>query len=441
MIKPTRIKLNWRAIAITTNILAQLALLASVAFTSLSLIKSTKANQSLEKDRAELSDIRYGLFNMNLWTNRLSRIIRKEISGFEITKDQGRLIKPMLEEQIDRLILSIYKEIKESNKDSVTGKIKQMFIDTTIDLGDIRRGVPQYADDVILLLQQSKSKQAIKTYLVDQVDPLLKRNYSKIGEQAIDRILDTYQYRGIKETKLELSKKIEINKKTLKSQRWLIIGLCSLIFIFGFISARYGTKGFSFIVMLAASICLLLCGIFTPMISLEAKIAEMSLTLLDEPIRFENQYLYYQSKSIMDVFFLMIKHHSLEMKAVGILMVSFSVIFPIIKLSATVLSFARIKSQSLLRPAYWLMKNTGKWSMADVFIVAIFMSYIGFNGILDSQLGGIDSPSESVSLITTNGTELQSGFYLFFAYVIASMLLGNLGAAKVNSRYVTENSS
>ena len=441
MIKPTRIKLNWRAIAITTNILAQLALLASVAFTSLSLIKSTKANQSLEKDRAELSDIRYGLFNMNLWTNRLSRIIRKEISGFEITKDQGRLIKPMLEEQIDRLILSIYKEIKESNKDSVTGKIKQMFIDTTIDLGDIRRGVPQYADDVILLLQQSKSKQAIKTYLVDQVDPLLKRNYSKIDEQAIDRILDTYQYRGIKETKLELSKKIEINKKTLKSQRWLIIGLCSLIFIFGFISARYGTKGFSFIVMLAASICLLLCGIFTPMISLEAKIAEMSLTLLDEPIRFENQYLYYQSKSIMDVFFLMIKHHSLEMKAVGILMVSFSVIFPIIKLSATVLSFARIKSQSLLRPAYWLMKNTGKWSMADVFIVAIFMSYIGFNGILDSQLGGIDSPSESVSLITTNGTELQSGFYLFFAYVIASMLLGNLGAAKVNSRYVTENSS
>ena len=28
----------------------------------------------------------------------------------------------------------------------------------------------------------------------------------------------------------------------------------------------------------------------------------------------------------------------------------------------------------------------GKWSMADVMVVAIFMAYVGFNGMIASQL-------------------------------------------------------
>jgi uncharacterized paraquat-inducible protein A len=30
--------------------------------------------------------------------------------------------------------------------------------------------------------------------------------------------------------------------------------------------------------------------------------------------------------------------------------------------------------------------KTGKWSMADVIVVAIFMAYIGFSGIVGEQL-------------------------------------------------------
>ena len=34
--------------------------------------------------------------------------------------------------------------------------------------------------------------------------------------------------------------------------------------------------------------------------------------------------------------------------------------------------------------------HSGKWSMADVTVVAIFMAYIGFNGILDDQMESLN---------------------------------------------------
>ena len=64
--------------------------------------------------------------------------------------------------------------------------------------------------------------------------------------------------------------------------------------------------------------------------------------------------------------------------------------------------------------------------MADVMVVAIFMAFIGFNGILNSQLDQMKKYSETVDLITTNGTSLQPGFYLFFVYVLLAMVFTTL---------------
>jgi len=65
-----------------------------------------------------------------------------------------------------------------------------------------------------------------------------------------------------------------------------------------------------------------------------------------------------------------------------------------------------------------------KWSMADVMVVAIFMAYIGFKGIMDSQMGILNGKSETMTTIATNETSLQPGFILFVSYVIFGLILG-----------------
>jgi NADH:ubiquinone oxidoreductase subunit K len=61
--------------------------------------------------------------------------------------------------------------------------------------------------------------------------------------------------------------------------------------------------------------------------------------------------------------------------------------------------------------------------MADVMVVAMFMAYIGFNGIITSQFGQLSSASQELVILTTNGTSLQPGYYLFLAYTLLALFL------------------
>jgi hypothetical protein len=56
-------------------------------------------------------------------------------------------------------------------------------------------------------------------------------------------------------------------------------------------------------------------------------------------------------------------------------------------------------------------------------VIAIFMAYIGFNGIISSQLGQLSSASRELDIVTTNGTSLQPGYYLFLTYTLLALFL------------------
>jgi UDP-N-acetylmuramyl pentapeptide phosphotransferase/UDP-N-acetylglucosamine-1-phosphate transferase len=64
--------------------------------------------------------------------------------------------------------------------------------------------------------------------------------------------------------------------------------------------------------------------------------------------------------------------------------------------------------------------------MADVMVVAFFMAYIGFNGVVGSQLKSIGRNAQSFEIFTTNGTQLMGGFYLFLSFCISSLILSEI---------------
>ena len=61
--------------------------------------------------------------------------------------------------------------------------------------------------------------------------------------------------------------------------------------------------------------------------------------------------------------------------------------------------------------------------MADVMVVGIMMTYIGLNGILKSQLSGLNMRGGALTLVTTNNSYLQPGYLVFVGYVIYETLL------------------
>ena len=171
-------------------------------------------------------------------------------------------------------------------------------------------------------------------------------------------------------------------------------------------------------------ICFLLLGLglLLPMIEIDARIEEMSFTLLGQQISFTDQVLYYKSKSILEVVRLMLAQGKADVMAVGFLVLLFSVLFPVAKLLSSLVYIynSRMRDSGFVR---FMVFKTGKWSMADVMVVAIFMSYIGFSGILTEQLNQLEGLTQKLDMLTTNKSSLQTGFFLFASFAILSLLV------------------
>jgi hypothetical protein len=149
----------------------------------------------------------------------------------------------------------------------------------------------------------------------------------------------------------------------------------------------------------------------------------MSFFLIGERISFHDQVIFFQSKSIVDVVRILIETGKYDSAFVGMLILIFSIVFPIGKLLATKLYLLGNERWRTNRIIQFFAFKSGKWSMADVNVVAIFMAYIGFKGILDSQLSNLNLETDSLASISTNETTLQAGFILFVAFVLFGLIL------------------
>jgi uncharacterized paraquat-inducible protein A len=143
-------------------------------------------------------------------------------------------------------------------------------------------------------------------------------------------------------------------------------------------------------------------------------------------MRFRDNILYYQSKSIIQMVEILIRDGSFRMIFVGSLIFMFSLIFPGLKLLSTLAYQAGYEKVNRNRLVRFFVLKSGKWSMADVMVVAIFMAYIGFNGIVDNQMDNLAEGAKPVEVFTTNGTQLLTGFYLFLSFVISGLALSEV---------------
>lgn len=384
------------------------------------IISLSKGNQLRKQEYSDINNIKYGLFSINQWKKQLSEIVNSEISGLDL-KGNEATIKPMLEAQLNQLIDGVDKKMKAKNKTTVKGKMKQAFINAFVDIGDIKAGIPQYADDIMKLMQKPKAKKNLKGLLQDKVDDYFDNTFEKEDMTRINIIIATVGATDLEDAKIKLNQNIRNTSDKIFLLTWLLIFLSAGLFIYAGFSQTLPSS--QYVILVSILFILLVCGVTIPMIDMEAKIAEMSFFLFDHPIKFLNQILYFQTKSVLDVFWIMITHPDIQMKIVGILMVLFSVVFPVTKLISSIVYYYNHWDARESKLVQFFVLKSGKWSMTDVLIIAIFMAYIGFNGVISSQFGKLQSVDEEIVLLTTNGTSLQPGFYLFLSYTIMALFL------------------
>ena len=91
----------------------------------------------------------------------------------------------------------------------------------------------------------------------------------------------------------------------------------------------------------------------------------------------------------------------------GILVILFSIVIPVTKLSLTLFMILS-KSQNFNRSLQFLVHNIGKWSMVDVFSMSIIVAVLTFDNL-------------KIKVFSIGG-QLLPGFYFFLSYGILSII-------------------
>jgi hypothetical protein len=401
-----------------------LAVIASLVLCQ-QIVANSVANQQNKNDLAELNHVKYGLLSINEWNRQITLILAEEIDKLYLSRVNERVLKRHLEVVLNTLIDKVDKRIRADNSETAGGRISQSFIDMFINLDSIKKGIPEYADVVVHEMSKAKTRREVKAILNKQLNQYSKQTFDFQDTPELGRILLRTDSKDVGSARGKLTAEIDLKHERIIREAIALVMLAVIIFLLSGFSKQVLPRS-RYLALVAILFVLLFAGVTTPTIDMEARISQMSFMLLGHPVHFENQVLYFQSKSILDVFRIMINHRDVQMKLVGLLLITFSIIFPLLKIASTLgfyFDFHHARRNPLIK---FFVLHSGKWSMADVMVVAIFMAYIGFNGIIADQLGNLNVASDEIVLLATNGTSLQPGFYLFLTYTLLALYLSEL---------------
>jgi hypothetical protein len=405
-------------------IIAMLSLIVLAAiYLGLRLHNNSATDKIYKTDYFRVNQIKYGLLSGDKWTLQVNTIISKQIDSFGFNGQN----KQLLEKEINKILERLFDEadvVLHKERKNPFDRIKYKIINSFVDVNEFKKEIPRFSKAIIDELDKSKNKDQFKDMLKEKVGHILSTaNQDSLGEQQ--SILKKYGASTLEEFNSIINEKTIVIKKEQQLLGYSLIGLLVLVLlIWLYIFKTRWLYAATFLFSVIISFVALFIGVSLPMIEIDARISRLDLEFLSSHIIFEDQVIFFQAKSILDVVHILLRNGKADTVFVGILILTFSVLFPVTKLISTTLYLFNVKRNS--RFIRFMAFNSGKWSMADVMVVAIFMAYVGFQRILDDQLEDISLSGESMNLVTTNRTNLQTGFIIFVSFCLFNLILAEI---------------
>ena len=406
----------------SSRILVAIVLAAVTTFLALKVHRLENQQRLLKEDLIELSNIKYGLFSIDEWKQILARVISKKIDELDLKGENKQKMRAEISRFLYKAISDFEDRYHEERSQEVFGFIKGTAARFFGIFDKLKRDIPTFTENILDFMNDPKNRKAVRGYILKKLDEYTDKTFGKIDYTTHNEIIARHHFEDREQALTKLAARIDsIDKQNQPYKASLLITafIAGLYLIFNkrFSKAEYA-------IFTAICMILLLSGLLLPMIEIDARIATMNFTLLGEAVTFNDQVLYYKSKSILEVVQLMITQSKIDLLLVGLLVFVFSVLFPFSKLASSIVYIysRRLRSNKMIR---FMIFKTGKWSMADVMVIAIFMSYIGFSGIITEQLKQIEKITPTLDLLTTNNSNLRTGFFLFTSFAILSLLVSH----------------
>jgi hypothetical protein len=395
------------------------------------------ARRGMRTDLAEITHARYGILSADRWREIIGPMLDAQVDKLDL-KGQSKNLRPMVERSLYTLLDNIKTQMTApaSKTPGKPGGANPMLVNMIV--AGLRPHVPEYTSVVMAQLTkpdvQKSFKDSIRSVLADAV----KNTFSATDMTTYNSILKRNGCSSGAWCEESLGKRIEESDRELKGFYLTVLGSAALGFLVLMVGKAKLSRG-DVVVLMLFCIALLAGGVLSPMLEVEVRISKLDATLLGTRVEFQEQSLYYRSKTVLEVCRTLIEMGRPEMTLVGVLVILFSVIFPLLKmlaLGACVIRPALLRSSRVVKV---LAFELSKWSMADVMVLAIFMSFVAFNGVIGSAWDGLrEMPNIQQVTIPTNASRILPGFYLFLGFCLSSIVLSKKLERGIGSRAATE---
>jgi len=414
-----------------------LLLAVAAVFTRLT-IDGLSARRMMRTELAEIGHVRYGLLNANRWMEKLAPILDANIDALDLKAASRASLRPTVENALYRLLDDVKRKMSAPNSQGTgvgafLGQGNALMVNFMV--GMLRPHVPEYADVVLAELGTPQNKQAFKKYIKSVLAQGARNTFGDVDMTWYSAILKQYGCADAGACQQKLGDLIR-EAETKLTDYWLAVLASSAAAFVLLLAGRPVLRRSSAIVLLLFCVVLLVGGVLTPMIEVEAKISQLRMTFLGQPIAFGEQVLYFQSKSVLEVFQTLTRQGRADMWIVGVLVLMFSIVFPVLKIFTSVFYLYK---PSLLRNriARFFVLESSKWSMADVMALAIFMAFVAFNGLIANTMGALKGTGAELA-IPTDSSKILPGYYLFVGFCMASLFLSKKLARGIRTSQDTE---
>ena len=394
---------------------AAILLLLPAIWFSWKTVDGLARRRILRTDLAEIEHARYGILSADQWRGIMGPILDAQIDKLDLN-GQSKSLRPMVERSLYALLDTIKTQMTSGKKPA-----NAMLVNMVV--ANLRPHVPEYTSVVMAQLTQPQTQKAFKDSIRAVLDDAVKNTFGSTDMTTYNAILSRYGCSTGAECEATLSKQIAEADHKLARYYLTVLASAALGFLLLAVGKRTLTRA-SVLVLMLFSITMLVGGVLSPMLEVEVRMTKLDVTLLGAPIEFHNQSLYYRSKTVLEVFQTLIQMGRPEMTLVGVLVILFSVVFPACKMLALGASLLRPSLLRTNRLVRLLAFELSKWSMADVMVLAIFMSFVAFNGVIGSALEGLRGmPNVQQVVIPTDASKILPGYYLFIGFCISSIFL------------------
>jgi paraquat-inducible protein A len=407
---------------------AAILLLPAIWF-SWKTVDGLEARRAMRADLAEIENVQYGILSADKWRSIIGPILNAQVDQLDF-KGQSKSLRPMVQRALNTLL-----DKMDAGKPA---GIQGMFVGKMI--ASLRPQVPEYTDVVMAQLVNSGTQKTFKDSIRGVLANAVANTFGNTDMTAYNAILQRYGCSSGAVCEQTLGQKIAAADTQLNRDYLTVLASAALGFILLMAGTRTLSRG-AIVVLMLFCLAMLVGGVLSPMLEVEVRVNKIDATLLGTPIEFQNQSLYYRSKTVLEVFQTLIHMGRPEMTLVGVLVILFSVVFPTFKLLALAASLFRPSLLRTNRVVKILAFELSKWSMADVMVLAIFMSFVAFNGVIGSALDGLRTmPEVQRVLIPTDASKVLPGYYLFIGFCISSIILSRKLQHGIAAGSASENS-